>query len=321
MIAFGPVPSRRLGRSIGINNIPAKNCTYSCIYCQLGRTRGQVLDRREFYEPEKILVDTKRLVQRTVSEGERIDYLTFVPDGEPTLDINLQREVELLRELDVPIAILTNSSLIWHSDVRNTLCDIDLVSLKVDAVSERMWKKIDRPHRQLGLERILGGMVEFSDQYEGCIITETMFVDDMDYSDEMDKIAEFLAGLNIEKAYIAVPTRPPAEDWVRPAREAVLNQAFCSFSDRLGSNKVEFLIGYEGDAFSSTGNLEEDLLSITSVHPMRKDAVEKLAEKSDAPWERVKALLDEGSLIELRYEGEIYYMRRLPSRETGVRTR
>jgi wyosine [tRNA(Phe)-imidazoG37] synthetase (radical SAM superfamily) len=314
MIVFGPVPSRRLGRSIGINNIPAKTCTYSCIYCQLGRTRNTVFERRSFYDPQKILAETKTLVQSAMSKGERIDYLTFVPDGEPTLDINLQREIELLRELGLPIAILTNSSLISHSDVREALYDLDLVSLKVDAVSERMWKRINRPHKELSLERIMDGIDQFSAQFEGTIITETMLVDGVDYSDEIDKIAEFLAGLNMEKAYIAVPTRPPAEDWVKPAKEEILNQAFLSFSDRIGSDKVELLIGYEGDAFSSTGNLEEDLLSITSVHPMRKDAVEKLAEKSGASWERVQSLLDEGSLIELRYEEEAYYMRKLPSR-------
>jgi wyosine [tRNA(Phe)-imidazoG37] synthetase (radical SAM superfamily) len=314
MIAFGPVPSRRLGRSVGINNIPAKVCTYSCVYCQLGRTRETIHKRTPFYDPKRVLADTENLVQRTVRKGETIDYLTFVPDGEPTLDSNLRREIELLRELDLPIAILTNASLIGHSDVREALCDLDLVSLKVDAVTERMWRSINRPHRQLSLERILDGIAQFSAQYKGTIITETMLIGGMDYSDEIDKIAEFLSGLNLERTYIAVPIRPPAEDWVRPAKEEIVNQAFQSFSDRVGSDKVELLIGYEGDAFSSTGNLEEDLLSITSVHPMRKDAVEKLAENADASWKRIQSLLEDGRLVELKYEGETYYMRKLPSR-------
>jgi wyosine [tRNA(Phe)-imidazoG37] synthetase (radical SAM superfamily) len=314
MIAFGPVPSRRLGRSVGINNIPAKACTYSCVYCQLGRTRETIHERTPFYDPERVLADTENLVQRTVRKGETIDYLTFVPDGEPTLDSNLHREIELLRELDFPIAMLTNASLIGHSDVREVLCDLDLVSLKVDAVTERMWRSINRPHRQLSLERILDGIAQFSTQYKGTIITETMLIGGMDYSGEIDKIAEFLAGLNLERTYIAVPIRPPAEDWVRPAKEEIVNHAFLSFSDRVGSDKVELLIGYEGDAFSSTGNLEEDLLSITSVHPMRKDAVEKMVENTDASWKCIQSLLQDGRLVELKYEGETYYMRKLPSR-------
>ena len=314
MIVYGPVPSRRLGRSVGINNIPPKTCTYSCIYCQLGRTKELTFERRPFYHPEKILADTESFVQRTISSGDSVDYLTFVPDGEPTLDINLQREIELLSSLKLPMAILTNASLIWRSDVRDALYDLDLVSLKADAVSKQLWKRINRPHRQLALDRILDGIVQFSDQYRGKIITETMLVDGVDYSNEIDLIAEFLAGLNIAKAYIAVPTRPPAEDWVRPAPEELLNQAFHLFSDRLGSDRVELLIGYEGNAFASSGNLEQDLLSITSVHPMRKEAVEKLVERSDASWDSIRSLTEQGQLIELSYEGEIYYMRKIASR-------
>lgn len=314
MIAYGPVPSRRLGRSIGINNIPPKTCTYSCVYCQLGRTKELSLERRPLYRPEMIHADTKKLVQRVRSKNERIDYLTFVPDGEPTLDINLQREIELLHELEIPIAVITNASLIWQSDVKEALFNADLVSLKVDTVTERIWRRINRPNKQLSLERILDGITQFSDQYNGTIITETMLIDGVDYSKEANKISVFLAGLNIKKAYIAVPTRPPAEDWVRPAKEALLNKAFIPFSNALGSNRVELLIGYEGDAFSSTGNLEEDLLSITSVHPMRKDAVERLVDRSDASWEQIIALTKDGKLIELTYEGEKYYMRKIASR-------
>jgi len=314
MIAYGPVPSRRLGRSVGINNIPPKLCTYSCVYCQLGRTRELSLKRRPFYSPEKIIADVEEHVRKTKSRNESIDYLTFVPDGEPTLDINLKKEIELLRGLEVPIAILTNSSLIYESDVRDALFDIDVVSFKVDAISKRLWRRINRPQRQLDLEKILDGIVCFSDQYNGTIITETMLVDGLDYSKEIDTISEFLAGLNVKKSYIAVPTRPPAEDWVRPAKEELLNRVFQLFSERLGLEKVELLIGYEGNEFSSIGNLTEDLLSITSVHPMRKDAVEKLVDKANASWNQVKVLIEEGQLLELTYGGEMYYMRKIASR-------
>ncbi|MGD9381233.1 MAG: radical SAM protein, partial [Candidatus Thorarchaeota archaeon] len=267
MMAYGPVPSRRLGRSLGINNIPAKTCTYSCVYCQLGKTTRMTPVRKAFYEPEEIFLETKRHVDKIRENEEGIDYLTFVPDGEPTLDLNLHREIELLRQLDLPIAILTNASLMWEKNVRNTLCEFDLVSLKIDAVSENMWRRIDRPHRSLRVEEILNGIVEFSKEYEGAIITETMFIDGVDYSDEICMIADFLAGLEIERAYISIPTRPPAEDWVRQSSEDILNDAFWSFSEKLGTEKVELLIGYEGNAFSSTGDFEADLLSITSVHP------------------------------------------------------
>jgi wyosine [tRNA(Phe)-imidazoG37] synthetase (radical SAM superfamily) len=108
MRAFGPVPSRRLGRSLGINNIPPKACTYSCVYCQVGRTSEMQVERRSFYDPEEVVQDVWDRVQRSTEAGETIDYLTFVPDGEPTLDVHLGREIELLKPLGIPIAVITN---------------------------------------------------------------------------------------------------------------------------------------------------------------------------------------------------------------------
>jgi len=314
MIAFGPVPSRRLGRSLGINNIPAKVCSYSCVYCQLGRTIRTSIERRAFYNPERIFEDVKRKVKETKSRRERIDYLTFVPDGEPTLDLNLGVEMELLRKMEMPIAVLTNASLLWRVDVRESLLKADLVSVKVDAVGESLWRKINRPHRSLNIDEILEGIIEFSKEFKGELITETMLIDGLDYTDEIGKIAEFLSELNPRKAYIAIPTRPPAERWVNPANERVVNMAFQVFSKKLGEDAVEYLIGYEGNAFAFTGNVEEDMLSITSVHPMREEGVRELLKKADAGWDVVERLLDEGKLIEIEYGGHKYYMRKLPSR-------
>ena len=310
-LAFGPVPSRRLGRSLGINNIPAKTCTFSCIYCQVGRTSTKTIKRRTFYPSKTILDQVKRRVNRTYSENERIDYLTFVPDGEPTLDINLGTEISLLWQAGIPIAIITNSSLIDRDDVRHDLSKADLVSLKVDSVSESIWKRVNRPHRELRLPQILDGISDFAIDYEGTVISETMLVDGFDYTDEGPQLAGFLKKLkNLEKAYIAVPTRPPTEKWVRPVDEKTLNYVFQVFSSKLGEEKVEYLIGYEGNAFSSTGEVSEDLLSITAVHPMRKDAVEKLLDKSGSDWAVIYKLLYEQKLVELNYEGATFYLRK-----------
>ena len=314
MIIFGPVPSRRLGRSLGINNIPAKVCSYSCVYCQLGRTIKTSIERRAFYDPEQIFKNVKERIGEAKAKDEEIDYLTFVPDGEPTLDVNLGREMELLKALNRPIAILTNASLLWRADVKEDLLKADLVSVKIDAVSEKNWRKINRPHKSLKIDEILNGIIEFSGEFKGKLITETMLIDGLDYSDELEKTADFLSKIRPHKAYVAVPTRPPAERWVKPADERVINRAFQLFSRKLGDDVVEYLIGYEGNAFAFTGNLEEDLLSITSVHPMREEGVKELLKKANASWGVVKNLLDKGKLVELEYEDHKYYMRKLPSR-------
>lgn len=310
MIVYGPVPSRRLGQSLGVNNIPPKICTYSCVYCQLGRTARMQFRREEFYQPEKLVSNVKARLAELKERKESVDYMTFVPDGEPTLDINLGRELELLRPLGVKIAVITNASLIWDADVRNALAEADWVSLKVDAASEKIWRRINRPHRDLRLEAIMDGMVEFSTRFTGTLATETMLIRGInDGRDEVEGIADLLETLSPDKSYIAIPTRPPAERWVRPPDESSINMAYQTLSRGLST---EYLIGYEGNSFASTGDPEEDLLSITSVHPMREEGVEELLRKANSGWEIVKSLVHESKLVELEYEGKMFYMRKLP---------
>ncbi len=309
-IAFGPVPSRRLGRSLGINNIPPKICTYACVYCQLGRTLTMRVDRQAFYKQEKVIRAVRDKVTKARAIGEAIDYLTFVPDGEPTLDLNLPAEISALRELDIPIAVISNASLIWREDVRDDLMGADWVSLKVDAVRVPTWRRISRPHGSLDLHKILGGIRAFSGVFEGELATETMLVKGVnDDEANLRETARFLGEIQPKVAYLAIPTRPPAEEWVRPAQEDRIHQAYHLFKEQI--DRVELLVGYEGNAFASTGDAEQDLLSITAVHPMREDAVEQLLEKAGSNWGLVENLIRQDKLVELSYGGRRFYLRRI----------
>ena len=313
MIAFGPVPSRRLGQSLGINNIPPKRCTYACIYCQLGPTLKMQVERQAFYGPDSLAQEVQRKVEQVRAAGEAIDYLSFVPDGEPTLDLNLGREIELLRPLGIPLAVISNSSLIGREDVRHALLQADWVSLKVDAVQEETWHKVDRPHGSLRLEAILDGALQFAASYQGELTTETMLVAGVnDGQDHLTEVAEFLARLQPAIAYLAVPTRPPAEEWVHPPAEEALNHAYQILSQKV--ERVEYLIGYEGNAFASTGKVAEDLLSITAVHPMRQEAVDRVLARTGADGSVIRRLVAEGQLAEVEYRGDRFYVRKL-SRE------
>jgi wyosine [tRNA(Phe)-imidazoG37] synthetase (radical SAM superfamily) len=308
MIAFGPVPSRRLGRSLGINNIPPKVCTYSCVYCQVGKTRRMQVERSPFYEPEDIFKSVRKQVMKAKKKGESIDYLTFVPDGEPTLDVNLGYEIDLLKSLGIKIGIITNASLVFREDVRADLMKADWVSLKFDSISKTNWRKINRPHRELELGLILEGMVDFSKIFPGELVTETMLVQGVNIDvDIFKEMADFLVRLNPAKAYLSIPTRPPAENWVRPPTPEDINVAFQIFYEKL--DRVEYLIGYEGNAFAFTGNIEEDLLSITSVHPMRESAVIELLKKAKADFSTVHKLIAQNKLVESDYEGQKFYLR------------
>lgn len=309
MIAFGPVPSRRLGRSLGINNIPPKACTYSCVYCQVGRTMNTQLDHRAFYRPEVIASEVEDRVRAAKKQGEKIDYLTFVADGEPTLDINLGREIDLLRPLGIKIAVITNASLVWRSNVAEELRKADWVSLKVDTVREDVWRKLNRPNQSLEFMDLLTGMIGFAKTYEGELATETMLVKGLnDAKEHLALLADFLMVLKPARVYLAIPTRPPTEPWVGPPDEQVVNRAFQILSRKV--ERVELLTGYEGNAFACTGDVVEDLLDITAVHPMREEAVRELLTKAGGDWAVVEKLIDTGLLTETEYEGRKYYMRR-----------
>ena len=314
MLTFGPVPSRRLGRSLGVNNIPAKTCTYSCVYCQLGNAiDGSIMERSGFFEPEMVLKAVENKIELVSSQNKVIDYITLVPDGEPTLDTHLRRTLTLLKQVGFPVAVITNSSLLWLDDVRIDLLDADFVSVKVDSVEEKLWRKINRPHKSLQLKTILEGIKDFSSEFKGKLVSETMLIGTVDYGEGFRKISEFLNSLNhLEKAYIAIPTRPPAVQWIRSPSEEVLNTAYRTFSDHLSVDDIELLIDYEGDSFSVTGKTEEDLLAITSVHPMRKSALIEFLRESDTEWDVVDTLIREKKLVKLKHEDEEFFMRKLP---------
>jgi wyosine [tRNA(Phe)-imidazoG37] synthetase (radical SAM superfamily) len=308
-LAFGPVPSRRLGQSLGINNIPPKICTYSCAYCQLGRTLQMRADRVAFHDPEEILNGVKLRVNEADERGEAIDFLTFVADGEPTLDINLGREIELLEPLGLSIGVISNASLLWRPEVQNDLLKADWVSVKIDSVTEDTWRRVNRPHRSLKLDRILEGIAEFSKKTERELATETMLVRGVnDTKAEMHKVSDFIAGLEAGKSYISIPTRPPAAEWVSAPGESVINTAYQIFSEK--ALDTECLIGYEGNAFASTGDVESDLLSITSVHPMREDAVSEFLATGGTDWSLIDKLVAEGKMVEIEYEKRRFYVRR-----------
>ena len=308
MLVFGPVPSRRLGRSLGINNIPPKHCSYSCLYCQVGPTKATEIKPRKFYKPEDIVDAVVTHLEKLKAQNETVDYLTFVPDGEPTLDAGLGKTIALLRSLNTKIAVITNASLIWQPEVRAMLRMADRVSLKIDSVVASVWQTINQPHEGLALDSILSGMLTFAAEFTGTLTTETMLLEGINTEQHaIERLTGFLQKLAPDKVYLAIPTRPTADSSVRAAGAETLNRIYQTVSQsRLA---VELLTGYEGNAFTSTGDLVADLLAITAVHPMRKDAVLKLLGQTGEEWSTVQQLLDRGELRETEYQGHYFYLR------------
>lgn len=307
-ITFGPVPSRRLGRSLGINNIPPKVCSYSCVYCQVGPTLHPEIKSRTFFHPKEIFRQVEKRIDSLRSQGERVDYLTFVPDGEPTLDSHLEEAIELLRPLGLKIAVISNASLLGQPTVRRALLKADWISVKVDAVDTRTWRKINRPHKELQLAGILRGIQIFADEFEGELVSETMLVNGLNNNvTTLTEIAGFIEKISPSKAYVAIPTRPPAGEWVKPPSHGDLLRAYQTFKEKVPV--TEYLIEYEGDNFVAAGNIQEELLRIASVHPLRDEAVDKLLKDANAGREVVDGLINEKKITMTEYQGTRFYLR------------
>ncbi len=305
-ILFGPIPSRRLGRSLGINNIPPKVCSYSCVYCQVGLTTEISVEPHEFYSPMIIYTEVRDRLKDLKFNKERIDYLSFVPDGEPTLDVNLYETIQLLQDFGIKIAVFTNSSLIWKKEVQEALNLADYVSVKIDAINESTWKHINHPALSLNLNKILDGILQFKEIYKGTLVTETMLIDGMnDNEDELIKVAHFIVKADPEIAYLTIPTRPtPLANIHSPERTKTKN-AYRIVKSIF--NRTELLDEYEGNEFSISSETEESLISIMAVHPMRKDAVEKYLKKSNSNWNTVTKLIEEKKIKKLIYDGNTFY--------------
>ena len=266
-------------------------------------------ERRIFYQPEDIFHDVQSRLAQAKGAAEPVDYLTFVPDGEPTLDENLGKEIMLLKALDVPVGVITNSSLLWRNDVRDELGKADWVSLKIDAVQEDIWRQINQPHKAISLPWILNGVVAFAKAFSGKLVTETMLIRGLnDNVDCMKAVASFLHALQPSQAYLSIPIRPPAQRQVQGPDEVTLNQIYQLLADKV--KQVEYLIGYEGDSFAFTNDIEKDILSITAVHPMREEAVRTMLSQAGYSWEIVDRLVAQGDLSETKYDGHIFYLRR-----------
>jgi wyosine [tRNA(Phe)-imidazoG37] synthetase (radical SAM superfamily) len=312
---FGPVRSRRLGRSLGVNNVPYKTCSYSCVYCQLGRTTDLTVERRGFYDWREVAREVIEFVSRY---GDGVDYVTFAPDGEPTLNANLGRVIEeVKREVNPRVAVLTNASLLWLSDVREDLALADLISVKVDAVDEGTWRRVNRPHPELRLGRVLEGILEFSKSYGGVLVSETMLVHNVNTGAELYRgVAEYLREVNPRRVYLSVPTRPPAEDFVRPPPPGEVVEAYEEFSKALDPGRVELLNMPEPPPTAVYGDPATWLLNTVSVHPlMVEHAVYALRGVVQDPERLIEELVERGLIAKTRYQGRDYIVRnfRLPT--------
>jgi wyosine [tRNA(Phe)-imidazoG37] synthetase (radical SAM superfamily) len=304
-IVFGPVRSRRLGWSLGINNVPPKHCTYACVYCQVGATDHASSRRSAFFAADEIAAAVLARAEECRRDGVPVDYATFVPDGEPTLDLALGATIRLLRSGGLRVAVISNGSLLGDATVREEVAAADLVSVKVDTVDESVWRAINRPVGRLALPEVLDGIRRFAVSYRGDLLTETLVVAGLnDDQPSASRTARFVGALEPLHAYVTIPTRPPAEPWVRPpTRDAALRIADAF---RAAEVPTTCLLDEAEDPFAPGTDPRQGLLAIAAVHPMVEQDARAYLERSGADGSVLDELVREGRLTAIRFRGRRY---------------
>ena len=300
MYVYGPVPSRRLGRSLGVSPIPSKTCSYSCVYCQLGRTNHLQVKRESFFSKQDIFAEIIMHCQTAMP-----DYITFVGDGEPTLCRDLGWLIRHTKiNLRIPTAVITNSSLLYRKDVRQDLDKADIIIASLDAGDERLYNIINRPHAGIDFHTMLEGLSEFSREFTGKLWLEIMLVKGLnDSPEELSKIKNVIEKIKSDRVYLLTPTRPPAESWVTPPDPENLLKAQEILKD------VIPIVDYEiGDIeLEDFNNAAQSIIEIGSRHPMRREQVQQIEKYFDEKG-TIDKLIKDGKLVEYKYNGIEYLL-------------
>jgi wyosine [tRNA(Phe)-imidazoG37] synthetase (radical SAM superfamily) len=304
---YGPVPSRRLGQSLGVDPIPFKTCNYNCIYCQLGRTTPLTNERRDFFPSEDILAEV-----RSTLVGHKpgdVDYITIVGEGEPTLCASLGRIIRGIKAItDIPVAVITNGAMLSLPEVRDELLPADVVIPSLDAADENTFRYINRSWPSLHIVDIIEGMVAFRQQLEGQLWVEVMLVKDVnDDETALFDLAAALHRIQPDQIHLNVPIRPPAEAWVVPPDDDGMIRAQAILGEVAPISTFA-----EGD-FHLADDLPvaDAIIEIIRRHPMRETKLAATLVRSGLTSDQVQSTLAtleaEGLARRHFYRGQLFW--------------
>lgn len=269
---YGPIPSRRLGRSLGIDPIPLKTCNWNCIYCQLGRSTPLTNDRREYVPRTAILQEVAAVLQRH-APGE-IDFVSFVGSGEPTLNSELGWLIRQVKALTtIPVAVITNGALLHLPEVRQALLAADVVMPTLSAGSPAVYKRIHRPHAEATYERLVSGLLAFRSEYTGRLWLEVMLLAGVnDTAEALDDLASVIGRVSPDEVHVVIPDRPPAEPWVSPPDDEGLMRAIAVLGP-IAHVVHPYTSGIDVSDYATPA---EAILGIVTRHPMSEDQLAHL---------------------------------------------
>ncbi len=298
---YGPVPSRRLGLSLGINLIPEKTCSFNCIYCQCGRTTRLTIKRQSWFPVQEIINQVRSAVA-----GKKVDYLTLSGAGEPTLNLDLGKIIRLLkREFSIPVAVITNSSLLTEPEVRRALYHADLIVPTLAAVDPRVFKRLHRAHPHLSIEKIIQGLKIFRTHYQGKIWIEVMLVKGINDSPaHLARLRQVIYHLQPDLVHLNTVVRPPAENYARAL----------PFDDLV---QIQLLFGPGTEIVPPPpkpaqkdfrGNPEQAVLAVIHNRPVTEtDLNQALGIPHQTLRLTITRLLRAGKITKTKFQGKIFY--------------
>ena len=300
---YGPVPSRRLGRSLGIDLVPHKICTYDCIYCQIGKTTKKTLLRKEYVPVKEVLEEVERFLQK---ESASVDHLSLSGSGEPTLHSKIRSIIEGIKSLSsIPVAVITNGSLLCEREVREDLLQADVLLPSLDAVSPEIFMKINRPHKKLSIERVIEGMVEFRKIYKGQIWLEILFCKGVnDGQDELLKMKSAIDRIRPDRIHLNTVVRPPSEEWVKPLSQKELEKIKAFFGER-----ASIISEFDRHlTYVTKEDIKDGILRILKRRPLSLSDLSKWMGIPQKELEQQIASLSQEGKIKSRFYGDsVYY--------------
>jgi wyosine [tRNA(Phe)-imidazoG37] synthetase (radical SAM superfamily) len=301
---FGPVPSRRLGVSLGVDIVPFKTCSFDCIYCQLGATTDKSVRRQSYVPKGEVLRELREVLD---SESDRIDFVTFSGSGEPTLNSDIGSMIGQIKTFtEVPVAVLTNGSLFCRDDVRRDLGKADLVVPSLDAVTESTFARINRPHESLTVELIIEGLRKFTREFVGQIWLEIMLVKGVnDSPEELRQMADLVRGLRVGKIHLNTVERPPAEEFALAISAEEMRDIVSAFDSR-----AEVITDFDRSVSHETRSedMESEILSLLKRRPCTVDDISNsLGIHMNEVIKHVNHLTRNGTIRRVKHGDKWYY--------------
>ncbi len=300
---YGPVPSRRLGRSLGIDLVPHKACTYDCIYCQIGKTTWKTMERKEYVPVQDLIEEIERFLRDETSSP---DYLSLSGSGEPTLHSKIGEIIQAIKKrTSIPVAVLTNGSLLFMEEVREDLRNADVVLPSLDAVTEGVFLKVNRPFPLFSVEQVIQGLIQFRKSYGGQIWLEILFCKGVnDSPEEILRMREVIDRIQPDQIHLNTVVRPPSEKWASP-----LNQEEMEKIKDLFGKKASIISGFDRHPVSlEKGDSKEMILKILRRRPLSlSDLLKGIKIPPEILKGSLEALIEERKIRKEIFKGETYY--------------